>query len=265
MAHRNTLSLPAWPVVVDVVEPDPGESAARGLGPVLPPPTDPTIFNERGDVLLLPSEPEDLLLEARSRGASVTPPTPIRLLLSPKWPKMDEMEVKGAAAPTVPETITSWPKATRADPTICAWDLEIASSRVRLRGLDTTDVDAALEPWFPLVEEDTLDTVRARADDGDEASWSDPSPHDPLSSSPPFIILLLLWLSRCPVNPLLVVILRFQNFPSSFDSTLVEVVGCRNRHLHNFILLLFELSFYSFPLLSFRWTHLTIKRDTRYK
>jgi hypothetical protein len=65
-------------VVVDVVDPLPGESAARGFAPLrlvlpllLPLPPVTTMadreLSESGDALLLPSDPDDLLLEARSK------------------------------------------------------------------------------------------------------------------------------------------------------------------------------------------------------
>jgi hypothetical protein len=58
--------------VVDVVDPDAGESAALGLAPLLalealpvdPEALPPPMFCDRGEALLLPSDPEDLLLEA---------------------------------------------------------------------------------------------------------------------------------------------------------------------------------------------------------
>lgn len=81
MLHRNTRSRFPTPVV-DVVDPDPGESAARGFGPGFPPPE--TMFNDRGDVLLLPSEdpPDDFLLDVR-------------------WWRRDSSDDKAALAPSV--------------------------------------------------------------------------------------------------------------------------------------------------------------------
>ena len=69
MLHVNCLSLPPGicTVVVDVVDPEAGESAALGLAlrprdPLADPEALP-MFTDRGDVLLLPSDPEDLLLD----------------------------------------------------------------------------------------------------------------------------------------------------------------------------------------------------------